>query len=204
MVTNERQRIYASESRKGNPQATTKRIPGAKKIQSQGSSTLTEGTPRPNGEQRLSAPSPSPYPSVIDPKLNQYHYNVGELSNAQQSSLSQTQTNNVVLADGGLSTGADDGNTKYLINIMRERRRIKPEITLVPTSCPDFISLVKHIDTIIEDENLKFTSIKVLGPGVWIDVGNEDTWESAIAVVGENEFMDGVVKCIVEVEEVEQ
>ena len=47
--------------------------------------------------------------------------------------------------------------------------------------------------------NLKFISIKVLGPGNWFDVSNEDEWKSAVAVVAENEILDGEVKCAVEV-----
>jgi hypothetical protein len=173
MVTNERQRLYAIESRKGNLQATTK------KRRNQGSPTPTEeGTPRRNGEQRFSAPSPSPYPA-IDPKLDQYQYNVGDGSN-------------IDMADGGL---------KYKVNIMREHRRIKPPVTLTPASCSGFFNLVHQVYNIIDDHSLDTSIIKVLGPAGLVVVGDEPGWTEAIKAVTDTEWMDGEVKVVVDVKE---
>jgi hypothetical protein len=193
MVTNERQRIYALDARKKNSLA--KKLRDGDEAREASPTPTEEGTPHPNGE-RMSAPSPSPYPA-IDPKLKQYHYNVNE------SSMSQNQSSIINPGEGELS-GADVGNLQYLINIMHNGRRIMPKVTLTPTSCPNYSSLVQHVDAAIDDENLKFTSIKVLGPGNWFDVSNEDEWKSAVAAVAENDILDGEVKCAVEVGQAKQ
>lgn len=194
MVTNERQRIYALEAR-----ANKKARGGEREI----SPTPTEeGTPRPMGE-RMRAPSPSQFPA-IDPKLNQYHYNINESSMAQQPSMPKSQTNSMEPANSELSPVADDGNIKYSINIMQNGGRIKPKVTLTPVSRPDYSSLVQHTLRIIDDETLMFMSIKVLGPGCWLHVGNEDEWKRAITVVEENEILEGEVRCAVELGEAEQ
>jgi hypothetical protein len=197
MVTNERQRLYALESRaKG---AQSKKAQGSKKSQKQDSPTPIEvGIQRPSCERRLNAPSPSPYPA-IDPKLNQYHYNVDEALIARQSSIAPGQTNNMDSTHRQVSLGADvDGNIKYLVNIMQEGRRVKPKATLSPESCPDYFGLLQHIHRIVDDENLEIGSIKVLGPGGLMNVGNEDNWKDAIKFIEESIFMDGEVRCVVE------
>ena len=181
MVTNERQRLYALESRKNRPQTNSK---GVKK-------------------QRLNAPSPSPSPA-IDPKLDNYHYHVEETfppDSAQQSST--TGTNNGVRGDDQVSTESEvDVPNKYLVNIMRGTRRIKPEVTLESGSCSSLSSLIEHVHTIVDDENLKVGHIKVWGPSGMIYIRNEDIWKDAIAIIMEVEWINGEIKCVIEVEEV--
>jgi hypothetical protein len=181
MVTNERQRLYALESRKNRPQTNSKSVK----------------------KQRLNAPSPSLSPA-IDPKLDNYHYHVEEVfppDSAQQSPT--TQTNNGVTGDDQVSTESEvDVPNKYLVNIMQGTRRIKPEVTLESGSCSSLSSLVQHVHTIVDGENLKVGNIKVWGPSGMIDVRNEDNWEDAIAIIMVVEWINGEVKCVVEVEEV--
>ncbi len=192
MVTNERQRLYALEAR----QAKRADRENERLI----SPTPTEGErTRPSGE-RLSAPSPSPF-QAVDPKLDQYHYNVGESSMAQKTLVSHPQTQNMDLEARDVSTEEVAENLMCIINIMQNSRRIKPRVTLPAASCLDYSSLLQHIGSAIEDENLKFTDIKVLGPGSWFAVGNEDEWKNAIAMVKENVILDGEVRCAVEVGE---
>ena len=203
MVTNERQRLYACEARAAKIQQ--KKNQGLQNDFSQGSPTPTDGgCPGTNGDRRSHEPShePSQDPvQPIDPKLGQDPYNVDAFAVSQDPSTTQNDTNNVGLAEDEIKAGAEDGKPRCIINIMQDRRRLKPAATLA--TCPDFSSLVEHTKSMISDDHLKFSSIGVLGPGIWLDVGNEDEWKHAITVVMENEFMDGVVKCVVQVEEQE-
>jgi hypothetical protein len=181
MVTNERQRLYALEARKNKTQSTQDKKGKTK--------------------QRLNAPSPSPSPD-IDPKLNNYHYNVDETfppENTQQSST--TQTPNSVGDDEVSKEPGIDVPKKYLVNIMQGTRRIKPEITLEPCSCSSLSSLIQHVHTIVDDETLEVGKIKVWGPRGMIDVRSENIWKDAIATIMEIEWINGEVKCVVEVEE---
>jgi len=67
MVTNERQRKYAIESRKNAAKA------GGRRQHEQGSATPQGSTPQPDGQSQL---LPTSSVQDIDPKLNQYHYNL--------------------------------------------------------------------------------------------------------------------------------
>lgn len=197
MVTNERQRQYAIETRKctanGTPRNDNKRKP-------RGSVTSNDDTPQRSGEERLSAPSPYP---VIDPKLNQYHYKVDEsFPSGDGQKEPAAQTNNGVSADLQPEAGEDvDESIKYLVNIMQDGRRIKPRISLTPSSCPGFSSLIQHVHSIIDNGSQKTSSIKVLGPNGLVDVGDEDGWKAAIADIKQDEWMDGEVRCLVDVEQ---
>lgn len=196
MVTNERQRIYALQAR------NTKRTKGTENNGRDISQTPTEGetpTPLPIGE-RMRAPSPSLIPS-IDPKLNQYHYNVSE---SIAASMSQSQISSVDPTNSELSPEQTGGNLKYTINIMQDGRRTKPKVSLTAVACPDYSSLCQQILRIIDDETLKFISIRVLGPGYWLDVGNEGEWTRALAVVEQNDILDGEAKFVVQVGEAGQ
>ncbi|KAG0646953.1 hypothetical protein D0Z07_6346 [Hyphodiscus hymeniophilus] len=188
-VTNERQRLYAFEARKKNLAAKK----GSKEDSPRPS---MEGTPQPNGD-RMSAPSPSPYPA-IDPKLNQYRYDLNESSTAHDPAVVKTQTNSLISANANAEGGVGE-NLKYFVNIMQNGRRVKPKVTLTAESCPDYSSLVKHIQTTIGDNIVEFAAIKVLGPGMWLEVGNNEEWNKATDVVKDCEMLDGQVMCAVEV-----
>ena len=194
MVTNERQRQYAIETRKGNTQTK-----GGTKRQL-GSETPKRATPQPTSKEHQSQPSPY---RELDPKLNQYHYNLesafptenGQAANAVQTTIG-------MVPDPHLFAGAsDDGEVKYQVNILQNGRRIKPMVTLTPASCPGFPSLIQYIHSLIDDEAHRPGSIKVLLPNGLIDVGSEESWMEAVETVKENVWMDGVVKCVVQVEE---
>jgi hypothetical protein len=193
MVTNERQRQYAIETRKAQAKESSKR--------QLGSDTPKADTPQPNGKD-LQIHSPSPFPEM-DPKLNQYHYNV-ESAFPTESGQATTKidTASGTVHDPQLSAGAsNEGEVKYQVNILQNRRRIKPMITLTPNSCPGFPSLVQYIHGLIDDDAHRPGSIKVLVPEGLVDVGSEESWMEAVETVKENVWMDGVVKCIVQVEE---
>src|SRR4051812_24924250 len=116
MVTNERQRQYASESRKNRSKTKSKG--------GNDSETLTDDASQPNGNQisgdRSRRPvSSSPFPD-IDPKLNQYHYEVEE---PQPSEDGQDSTR---LQGPNRFTSAfpikppDASEVKYIVNILKD------------------------------------------------------------------------------------
>jgi len=84
---------------------------------------------------------------------------------------------------------------------MQDGRRLKPKFTLNPSSCPGFASLIQHILAFLDSSgSQRLSSVKVLGPNGLSDVGDEDSWRGAIASIKEHEWMDGEVKCVVEIE----
>ena len=186
MVTNERQRLYALETRKTRPQ-----------------------TSKSKKKARLGAPSPSLAPAIapslspaIDPKLDNYHYNIDETFSprkVQKSSTIQAQTTNDVPGKQLSTELVVDIPKKFLVNIMKGNRRIQPEATL--DSCHNLCSLIQYSHAMVADENLEVGKVKVWGPSGTIDVSSEDDWKDAIAVIMDVEWINGEIKCIVEVEE---
>jgi hypothetical protein len=195
MVTNERQRQYALETREEKRRTGEKTV--GKRQRDQTSSTPTEGTPqRKRGRRGI---SPSPY-NDVDPKLDEYHYNIEDTYPSEGGDgASKHQVGHA--AGNPFSIGeTDESGIKYHINILQDGRRIKPRFTLTPTSCPGFSSLVQYIHTLLDDVGQKPSSVKVLSPDGLVEVEGEESWEKAIASIKDNDWMDGDVKCVVEVE----
>jgi len=174
MVTNERQRRYASEVRVKKQEQ--KRREAA----------------RQNGE-IINSPGKTPPPDTdVDPKLDEYHYNVAPHLPAE---LVEDQPDIPMVPD------SEEEAVKYHVNVIQNDRRIKPKLTLTPNTCTGYSSLVQHIDHLLEDGNQKRKSIKVLGPYGQVEIDNEDAWRETVEVVQEKEWMDGDIKVIVLVEE---
>jgi hypothetical protein len=194
MVTNERQRQYALETREEKRRTGEKT--GGKRQRDQTSATPTESTPqRKRGPRGI---SPSPYDDV-DPNLDEYHYNVEEkYPSAGGDGISNQQTGDA-LGNQFSIRETDESGIKYHINVLQDGRRIKPKLTLTPTSCPGFSSLVQYIHTLLDDVGQKPSSVKVLSPDGLVEVNGEESWDEAVASVKDNEWMDGDVKCVVEV-----
>jgi hypothetical protein len=135
----------------------------------------------------------------IDPRLNQYHYNIA-------SPLSQEQLQDVATPPvTGMKSiftkkAVEAEGVKYHVSIMHEGRRIVPKFTLTPNTCSGFSSLVQHIHSITDDDGRTISSIQALVPSGLMDVTDEGTWSEAIETVKQHEWMDGEVKCIVQVE----
>ena len=194
MVTNERQRQYAAETRHDKRQRLKQRLGE----HSTASPTPTERTPKPNHRYDI---SPTPLGGV-EPKLGEYHYD-----GKSAAFPSENGDDGIQLKDGttsGTLCPADEEREKvdirYFINILQDGRRIRPEVTLTPSSCPGFSSLVQHIHNILNHRE-RLSSIKVLGPNGLKGVSDEETWRHAIASVTGNDWMDGEVKCVVHIEE---
>jgi hypothetical protein len=195
MVTNERQRQYAAETRHDKRQRLTQR----QSEHSTASPTPTERTPKPN--HRLGI-SPTPLGRDEPKLLGEYHYDVK--SSAFQSENGDDGIQHKDGTTSGTVCAADEERDKvdirYFINILQDGRRIRPKVSLTPSSCPGFSSLVQHIHNILNHCE-RLSSIKVLGPNGLKGVSDEETWRHAIASVTGNDWMDGEVKCVVHIEE---
>jgi len=196
MVTNERQRQYASQSRK----IKAKSKGGEKDHSDHDSELLDDSQPsQPNGHIRFrpiprASASASPVPE-IDPKLNQYHYVVEEPPIPEDGDISAKSHS----TNGFPSMSLD--SIKYSINIMKDGERIKPRFELTPNSCPEFPSLVQHIRSVMDDGRPAL-SIQVLGPSGLVDIRDQATWVAAIQAIMQTQWMDGEVKCVVEMDEI--
>jgi len=176
MVTNERQRRYATDKRE------------AERIKEKARST------RDSSDGPAKPASLSPYPRV-DP-MDDYHLNVAPHLPAELVESPRDVQNGPELLED-----AEDSAVKYHVNIVENHSRFKPKLTLNPTTCPGFSSLVQHIHNLLEDTSKKMKSIRVLGPFGPVDIGDEDAWREVTTSVDEEEWMDGDVKIIVRIEE---
>ena len=178
MVTNERQRRYATEKRE--EQRTKEKDKPTKEL----------------GDSPAKKPaSLSPYPDV-DPRLDEYHLNVAPHLPAELIENPPDVQNGPELIEE-----VDDSAVKYHVNIIENRHRLKPKLTLTPVTCPGFSSLVQHIHNLLAGSNKKMKSIRVLGPYGQVNIGDEDAWREVTTIVKEEEWMDGEVKIIVHIEE---
>lgn len=196
-MTNERQRLYALESRKTRNEAKANgEIKGQAEEDFEHPSVVV---PQSNGrhKSRPSRASPSPYPEV-DPKLQQYHYEVEERLPPE----GRYSTNSPIIygfSSAFLRKSPDTSEVRYFINILKDGERLKPRFTLTPTTCPRFSSLVQHIQSVMDDGR-GTKSIQVLGPNGLVDVTDQYAWMEALESIKKTEWMDGEVKCVVVME----
>jgi len=201
MVTNERQRLYASQSRKGRSQGKLRK---ANTDQSDGESEIPkDGPTQPSNRRRRSRHqgegSLSPMPE-IDPKLDQYHYVLEDMQRSEDGRNSIGSRSSSGFPSAFPIKTPDIDEVKYLVSIVDEGRRLKPRFTLSPETCPGFSSLVQHAQNIMDDGR-GTRSIQIHGPSGLIDVTDQASWIDAIELIKATEWMDGEVKCIVQMEE---
>jgi len=194
MVTNERQRRYAIESRKKKVEAAAEK--DANGQPANGLGRARTATPQPSVRAQLQLPSASPF-LEMDPKLNEYNYDDESPSPSRDGrSISRPPTAISITSLFPVQPPGTNG-VKYLINIMENGHRIKPRFTLTPVTCPGFSSLIQHIHSVMEDGR-DTRSVKVLGPTGLSDVSGEQDWKEAIEAIKQTEWMDLEVKCVVE------
>ncbi|KAI9740671.1 MAG: hypothetical protein M1818_004635 [Claussenomyces sp. TS43310] len=208
IVTNERQRLYAIETR-SNARATDAKLKSGTmtRRERQESRTPLEDTMLPRHHSEEQAPD-------IDPKLDQYHYSLepsfATASKAQaqlqfqdtSSDLTSHAVDGDVPAQPSLDLAAFGDSPKYILNILRHGRRIRAPVTLDPLSCPGFPSLVQHIHNLLCDEGAAGPyRIQVLGPGFLREVEDEEAWLDIVALITECEWMDETVRIVVDVTE---
>jgi hypothetical protein len=201
MVTNERQRLYASQSRKGRTEGKSRKV---NMDQSDEDAELPKDdtTQSSNGSRRIrhqGEESASPMPG-IDPELEQYHYVEDEMqqSESRRNSIGSRSSNGFASAFPIKTTDSDE--VKYFVNIIDGSRRLKPRFTLSPGTCPGFASLIQHVQNIMDDGR-GTRSVQTYGPNGLVDVTDQASWIDAIELVKSTEWMDGEVKCIVRMEE---
>ena len=165
----------------------------AKGEQDKGSATPTADIPHANGS--LDAPSAL----QIDPKLNQYHYDIG--SPASQSQQLDASTPPRIGMKSVLAKKASEcEGPKYHVSVMQGRYRIMPRFTLTPVTCPTYASLIQHINSVLDGDGRTIGAVKVMTPVGLIEMIGEDSWTRIIEVIRHNEWMDDEVRCVVDVE----
>jgi hypothetical protein len=195
MVTNERQRQYAVETRKSTGSTSN----GGK---------ATNKRPRdaPNTPSTTNELS-SRYPD-IDPKLDQYHYNI-DPSFASNTADEPSDPHGIRPSLHTLSAAQElypasslsENHVQYHVNILHNGVRIRPKLLLSPSSCPAFSSLVQHVRGVLSDDSsIEPTTVQVLCPDGLRDVRqDEEIWQDAVKGVAECVWMDGQVRVLVDV-----
>jgi hypothetical protein len=194
MVTNERQRQYAIETRK-----STNNTP---KVANKRQNDQVSATPPRNSSQPLND-TVSQYPN-IDPKLDPYHYNIDPsfASEDNQSPSKRQKCQAEITPALVIQPPGEEQEIKYHINLLSSSNtRLRPRATLTTASCPGFPSLVQHIHTLLNDdgEGQQLKSIKVLGVNGVTEVADDDAWLAAVKAIQETEWMDAEVRVLVEV-----
>jgi len=195
MVTNERQRLYALETRQEKRKAGEK-INNQRKRDQNATSESEEPPGRKRGRQ---GNSPSPYDDV-DPKLDEYHYHVEETYPEEvENGISESRTAQAVGNPFSIEE-PDESNLRYHLSVIQNGQRIKPRLTLSPSSCPGFASLVQYIHTLLDDIGQKPSSVIILTAHGLVEVNSEESWEEAVTSILGNEWMDREVRCVVALE----
>jgi hypothetical protein len=209
MVTNERQRIYAIEHRK--EKDGQKIPPGTRRGSSAAPASISPGLT-----------SPPPFPE-LDPKLNQLYQESLQKANSQKPASPVAAPAAPVPAPPAVVR--KKGELAYHVNIVCEGKRKREQVTLSPSNCVGFASLVGRIEGLVKgqgereeeggekgegegeegkekEEKLKMKNIKVLGVNGLVEVTDEASWVKAVLGVRKVEWMDGDVKVVVETEKV--
>ncbi len=92
------------------------------------------------------------------------------------------------------------GSIRYHVNYLINNRRIK-KLLLTPTTCPGFLGLLRHVHRQLCEGGQNLLGIRVLGPEGLREVGDDKTWDEVVASIKKNEWMDGDVKCMVDLEQ---
>ncbi|CZS93394.1 hypothetical protein WAI453_000985 [Rhynchosporium graminicola] len=200
MVTNERQRLYALETRqKERSQIHSKNQARLLHIPAEGWIPVSE-------TRRTEHLAPVQYP-VVDPKLDDYPYNP-DLSfhlneNRQGEEFLDPQEPEPSVPKEVGENGENAMNCSYLVNLVHDGRRVHSQVILKPDVCSGFASLVQHIHEMMSGatggQAQQLDSVKVLGPTGLVSVSDEDSWKAAVDLVQKNEWLDGEVKCVVQV-----
>jgi len=195
MVTNERQRQYAVETRKSTSTTT-----------STGKATNRKARGAPDTPS-ITKEASARYPD-IDPKLDQYHYNIDPSFNpataaddpsAPHQDRAPFHTDISASQEPFPTSPASENHIKYHVNILHNSLRIQPKLLLSPSSCPGFSSLVQHVRGALSDDSANFICVQVLAPDGLRDAGNDEAWLNAVKSVADCEWMDGEVRVLVEV-----
>ncbi|PBP19611.1 hypothetical protein BUE80_DR009674 [Diplocarpon rosae] len=191
MVTNERQRLYALETR------LEKKTKTSNSKRGQGSAVASGATTH---QEHFEHIGPSGLPrtgTIMDPKLDEPYYSIEHPSQTKGNSDSLAFDTPFVVET---PTPCDDVNdVKYHVNVVQCGRRIQPQVILTSSCCPGFSSLIQHIHSLMNTGAKELSTIEILGPTGMLNINDEESWRDAIALVRQTEWMDGEMKCVVAV-----
>jgi hypothetical protein len=109
--------------------------------------------------------------------------------------LGQGHDNLQALSLSLVDPGMEKSSSTIRINIIQNGRRIMPVLTINQNRSLSYVNLLQYINNLHSD----ITSIKVLSPEGLLSVQNEEGWQQAISLIEITEWMDGEVRCVVEV-----
>jgi hypothetical protein len=173
MVTNERQRQYAVETRKGGSAGH------AKRQRSDSGLPLSEQN---TVEQRVKDQS-----DVGDMRINNAGFPPGEKGRSTPS------------ARCFIGTTPYNSRLRLRINILEGQHRIRPCFEVSAEECPDLEAIYTNVLLHYGDAILERVTVSVLLPQGLTGVGSDEDWVRALSVVQATEWMDGETKVIVEV-----
>lgn len=172
MVTNERQRQYAVETRKGGGAGRAKR-------------------------QRANAGLPLPEQNTIE-KSTRDQSNDGDLRNDNVGYLSGDKGRPAPAARCSIGTTPYNSYLRLRINILEGQQRIRPCFEVSAEDCSDLEAVYTSVLQHHGDANFERVTISVLLPQGLTRVGSDEDWARALSEVQATEWMDGETKVIVE------
>ncbi|OBT99829.1 hypothetical protein VE01_02110 [Pseudogymnoascus verrucosus] len=181
MVTNERQRLYANETRKAT---------GGKKVRETG-----EGVDEQRGKELVD----------IDPKLGDYHYTLDPTLRSPAAAAAASTT------PPAAGPEKADMVYRVVVVERGVPGRVLHSTTLTQEKCPVFSSLMQHVRSVLAKplngggEGEKgamyiLPTVKALLPTGLVEVGTVDEWEEACRTVEGEAWMEGIVRVVAEVE----
>ncbi|CAD6499373.1 BgTH12-03489 [Blumeria graminis f. sp. triticale] len=211
MVTNERQRQYANETR------MEKRLRDVKKrkrpfdcvSQSNQEPSITDDQSLLKGSQKIRNPNSLSIhvDSKLIPQLTPKLITTNEQATNQTNTLINSNTSRAETRIQGGDAMKEQSFVsikimpKFYVNILRDDQCVKRRFILTSSQCPHFSSLVHHVTQGLIHFREKVGCIKVHGPDGLISVYDEESWVKAIALVTKYEWMNKEVRCLISLEE---
>ncbi|POS86365.1 hypothetical protein EPUL_001465 [Erysiphe pulchra] len=213
MVTNERQRRYANETR------MEKRLGNSNK---RGIANKSAVASNKSVEPEIIVTSNRPVEpeiiSVSSENSNIQNADGFQLQNIPDSSIdanfnaiieyiASSSINNSLNENQGSNTAHTEQIQtlekvfmKYYINLLRDGCRIKERLELLPDQYLDFSKLIHHINQSIDYRQEQILNIKIHGPDGLIKVFDEESWSHAVLLISKHQWMDQEVRCLVNLE----
>jgi len=141
-------------------------------------------------------PSPNYFTTLSTTPTGKFHCPV----NIQSSVRPDNQHSPLAQQNGITSSTLTVNSIRYHVNYLINDRRIK-QLVLTPTTCPGFLGLLRHIHRQLCEGGQNLLRIRVLGPEGLKEVQDDKSWNEVVASIKKNEWMDGDVKCVVDLEE---
>lgn len=187
MVTNERQRQYAVDSRRNNLGNDKKQTPSP---------------PNPNIDPKL-----APYHYNIDPSFSvdgsrrEKSSDPSTMETPQDTPQSETSHSATAQQNGSqpITSQATSSELQYHINIIHSNKRIRSPAIVNVNNCPGFPSLIQHAHNLIGDVGgLELKAIRVLGLGGLVEVNDDEKWSGILEEYNEHDWLGSDVRIVVE------